>query len=65
VHSLFSFEFLTLSSCWLTGFPDFHKTLLKKGKWLPATFKKKSVQTPETYSSIERRELHLAALKIF
>jgi hypothetical protein len=44
VHSLYAFEFLSLSSCWSTGFSDVHKTLLKSRKWLPAAFQKKSVQ---------------------
>jgi hypothetical protein len=47
VNSLFSFEFSSVSSLWSTGFPDFHKTLLNRGKWPPAIFKKKSVQIPK------------------
>ncbi len=65
VHSLFSFEFSSMSSYQSTGFLDFHKTLLKRGKWLPAAFKKKSVQIAEICQPIGRKEFHQAALKIF
>jgi hypothetical protein len=62
VHSLYTFEFLSLSSYWFTGFSDVHNTPLKRDKWRPVAFQKKSVQICQP---IGRMEIYFAALESF
>jgi hypothetical protein len=42
----------------MANFPDFHKTLLKSGKWLHDASQKSSVQIREMYEPLGRGELH-------